>query len=137
MLTEQLGQLCSTAITQAAATSDLELCLGEATVAAALDRAVTLVSVDAEVLPGIVGRFPARPDLILGSLVLTLSGQLADHFRRLAAVNPAAYEPDLTRSLNNLSFRLGETGRRDDADRARREALELQRPDDDQPPLQA
>ena len=36
-------------------------------------------------------------------------------YRRLAAANPAAYEPDLATSLNNLSVRLGEAGRRDGA----------------------
>ncbi len=36
-------------------------------------------------------------------------------FRRLAAGNPAAYEPDLAMSLNNLSNRLAEAGRREEA----------------------
>ena len=31
-------------------------------------------------------------------------------YRRLAAANPAAYEPDLAMSLNNLSIRLAEAG---------------------------
>ena len=33
--------------------------------------------------------------------------------RRLAAANPAAHEPDLAMSLNNLSNRLAEAGRRE------------------------
>ena len=43
-----------------------------------------------------------------------------------AAANPAAYEPALARSLNNLSNRLAEAGRREDADPARSEAAEVQ-----------
>ena len=35
-------------------------------------------------------------------------------YRRLAAGNPAAYEPDLASSLNNLSIRLADAGRRDE-----------------------
>jgi hypothetical protein len=45
----------------------------------------------------------------------------------LAAANAAAYEPDLAMSLNNLSLRLAEAGRRDEAERARQEAAELER----------
>ena len=54
-------------------------------------------------------------------------------YRQLAAVNPAAYEPDLAFSLNNLSIRLAEAGRQEDADRARREALERQPAEEDEP----
>ena len=45
--------------------------------------------------------------------------------RRLAAANPAAYEPDLATSLNNLSIRLADAGRRDESERASWEASEL------------
>lgn len=40
--------------------------------------------------------------------------------RRLAAANPAAYEPNLAISLNNLSTLLADAGRRDEAQRAGR-----------------
>jgi len=46
-------------------------------------------------------------------------------YRRLAAANPAAYEPDLARSLNNLSNRLAEAGRNAEAEQARQDADEL------------
>ena len=46
-------------------------------------------------------------------------------YRRLAATNPAAYEPDLASSLNNLSNRLADAGRREEAERVSREASEL------------
>ena len=45
--------------------------------------------------------------------------------RRLAGANAAAYEPALAMSLNDLSNRLAEAGRRDEAERANREAAEL------------
>ena len=43
--------------------------------------------------------------------------------RRLAAANAAAYEPDLAMSLNNLSVRLAEAGRRDEGLTAIEEAV--------------
>lgn len=46
-------------------------------------------------------------------------------YRRLAAANPAAYEPDLAQSLNNLSIRLVEAGRRDEAERVWEEVAQL------------
>jgi hypothetical protein len=43
----------------------------------------------------------------------------------LASANAAAYERDLAISLNNLSVRLAEAGRRDGAERAAREASDI------------
>ena len=48
-------------------------------------------------------------------------------YRRLAAANAVAYEPDLALSLNNLSVDLAKAGRRDEAERARQEAAEIER----------
>ena len=45
--------------------------------------------------------------------------------RRLAAANPAAYEPDLASLLNNLSIDLAEAGRNTEAEQARQDADEL------------
>ena len=45
----------------------------------------------------------------------------------MAAANPAAYEPDLAMSLNNLSGRLGDAGRRDEGLAAIEEAVEVYR----------
>jgi hypothetical protein len=47
--------------------------------------------------------------------------------RRLAAGNPAAYEPDLARSLKHLSIRLAAAGRGEEADRAGQEVAEIER----------
>jgi hypothetical protein len=46
---------------------------------------------------------------------LTATEQAIEIHRRLAAANPAAFEPDLARSLTNLGVRLSELGRREEA----------------------
>jgi tetratricopeptide (TPR) repeat protein len=48
-------------------------------------------------------------------------------YRRLAAANPARFEPDLARSLNNLSNRLSEIGNVAEALAAITEAVEVYR----------
>ncbi|MFJ5273811.1 tetratricopeptide repeat protein, partial [Streptomyces sp. NPDC088358] len=47
--------------------------------------------------------------------------------RQLAAARPDAFLPDLASSLNNLSIRLGELGRREDALTAIEEAVTANR----------
>ena len=58
---------------------------------------------------------------------LTASQDAVDIHRRLAAANPAAYEPDLATSLNNLSVDLADAGRRDEALTAIQDAVEIRR----------
>ncbi|MDH2394172.1 tetratricopeptide repeat protein, partial [Streptomyces sp. HNM0663] len=58
---------------------------------------------------------------------LTATQEAVDVYRRLAAGNPAAYEPDLAGSLSNLGNRLSEVGRRDEALTATQEAVEIRR----------
>ncbi|MYZ38062.1 tetratricopeptide repeat protein [Streptomyces sp. SID4917] len=48
-------------------------------------------------------------------------------FRRLVTENPAFYEPDLARSLSNLSNRLSQAGRRGEALSASEQAVEIRR----------
>lgn len=48
-------------------------------------------------------------------------------YRRLTETNGAAYEPELASSLNVLSIRLGQAGRRDDALTAIEEAVRVRR----------
>jgi tetratricopeptide (TPR) repeat protein len=48
-------------------------------------------------------------------------------YRQLAADRPAAFNPDLAMSLNNLSNRLSDLGHREDALTAIQEAVELYR----------
>lgn len=67
---------------------DLDLLLGDTTLAAALDRAVTVVEPDPAVLPTVVNALPLRGDLVLNPLALTLTTQLTSQYRRLAAELP-------------------------------------------------
>ncbi|MFV2099449.1 tetratricopeptide repeat protein, partial [Micromonospora sp. LOL_014] len=57
----------------------------------------------------------------------TATVEAADIYRRLATVNPAAYEPELAASLNNLSVDLSEAGRRDEALDATVESVTIRR----------
>jgi tetratricopeptide (TPR) repeat protein len=47
--------------------------------------------------------------------------------RRLAGVNPAAFDPDLASALNNLGMMLSDLGRREEALAATTEAVEIRR----------
>ncbi|QTD96411.1 tetratricopeptide repeat protein [Streptomyces cyanogenus] len=67
------------------------------------------------------------PSRILAPLALRLAGALAQANHRLAQDNPAAYEPELARSLSNLSIRLAEVGRRSEALTAAEDAVEIRR----------
>ena len=127
VLCDQLAGLCKLAVQQAASETDLELMLGDSTLAAALIGAISVTDATPDDLAAIVDRLPPRSDLILGPLALALTDRLATHHRRLAAANPAAYEPALATSLNNLSVRLGEAGRRDEGLTAIEEAVTVYR----------
>ncbi|MEA2188304.1 MAG: hypothetical protein QOK16_3315 [Solirubrobacteraceae bacterium] len=127
ILSSQLSALCELAVALAATETNLDLLLGDTTLAAALNRAVTVVEPDPSVLAGVLDALPQRSDLVLGPLALTLTSQLTNHVRRLAAANAAAYEPALAMSLNNLSLRLAEAGRRDEGLAAIEEAVEVYR----------
>ncbi len=126
VLSGALGRLCAAAADQARSEADLELLLDGTTVARAIERAVVVVPVDPSVLPAALNSLPPRADLVLGPLALTLTAQATEVHRRLAAGNPAAYEPDLAASLNNLSVRLAEAGRRDESETARSESNEIE-----------
>jgi tetratricopeptide (TPR) repeat protein len=54
--------------------------------------------------------------------------QAVEVYRALAAARSEAFRPDLARSLNNLSNRLAELGRREDALSAIEEAVRLLAP---------
>jgi len=74
----------------------------------------------------LVGRLPERSTSLAG-LAATLTGQAVDHGRQRAATDPNAALPDLARSLNNLSLRLADLGRREDALAAIEEAVDIRR----------
>lgn len=67
--------------------------------------------------------FP-RSNTVLSHLAVTLTSQLTDHYRGLAAADPAGFEPDLATALNNLGIRLSNLGRREPAPAATEEAVE-------------
>ena len=122
----RIGELCRTAVEQASGTDAARLLRAGTTVAAALESLVSVAPPDPRRLPDVLNNFP-RSNTLLGNLVLTLTSQLTDHYRRLAAANPAAFEPDLARSLNHLGIRLSNLGRREPALQATEEAVEIRR----------
>ncbi len=127
ILSRQFERLCNVAITQAATTTDRELIYGDATVAAAINRAITAIKVDPTVMAAAMNRMPPRPDLILNPLALTLTSQVVDQQRHLTTIHPVAYEPSLAISLNNLSNRLANAGRGAEGLAAIQESVEVYR----------
>ncbi|MGN7200335.1 tetratricopeptide repeat protein, partial [Arthrobacter sp. SAFR-044] len=92
---------------------------------AVLDRAL-----QAAPQPGLaanlVDRLPPR-SIILAPLALTLAKQSVDHYRHLITNQPEDSVPDLALSLSNLSVRLGDLGRLEEALKAAEEATGLYR----------
>ncbi|MCA1657432.1 MAG: tetratricopeptide repeat protein [Actinobacteria bacterium] len=58
---------------------------------------------------------------------LAASTQAVEIYRRLAATDPAAFEPDLARALTNLGADLSDLGRLPDALAATIQALDIRR----------
>ncbi|MGH4010806.1 MAG: tetratricopeptide repeat protein [Pseudonocardiaceae bacterium] len=58
---------------------------------------------------------------------LAATTEAVEVYRRLAGVNPAAFEPDLASALNNLGMMLSNLGRREEALAATTEAVEIRR----------
>ena len=56
---------------------------------------------------------------------LAATEETAEIRRRLAKANPAAFEPDLALTLNNLGVHLAETGRREDGLAASEQAAQV------------
>ena len=56
-----------------------------------------------------------RHSIQLAELATTLISQQTDHYRKLAGTRPDEFSPRLARSLNNLSKRLADLGRREEA----------------------
>jgi tetratricopeptide (TPR) repeat protein len=127
ILTDSLPALCDLAGAQAAGTTDLATLLGDSTLAAALERAASVIAVDPAVLPAILDSLPQRPTLSLGSLGLSLSAQLLANLRHAADHDPQLHTPTLAAVLNNQSNRLSEMGRHEDALTAIEEAVTIRR----------
>ena len=92
----------------------------------ALDTALDTAAPGPEVLQAATAALP-RPSRTLAPLALRLNHGLSTAYRRLAAANPDAYEPDLAMALNNLSVRFGEVGRQAEGLAASEEASTLRR----------
>ncbi|MFJ7272000.1 tetratricopeptide repeat protein, partial [Streptomyces sp. NPDC099050] len=67
------------------------------------------------------------PSRVTAPLALKLTTAVTQANRQLAALDPAAYEPDLATSLSNLGVRLADVGRRAEALTAAEQAVEVYR----------
>ncbi|HEX5289590.1 MAG TPA: tetratricopeptide repeat protein [Streptosporangiaceae bacterium] len=90
-----------------------------------LDLALTLIPRPAAAA-ALVGRLPDR-STGLAAFAATLAGQAVDHHRHQAAAGRDLTAGDLARALNELSTRLADLGRREDALAAIEEAVEVYR----------
>jgi len=77
-----------------------------------------------EAAAALVSQFPEQ-SIGLAALAATLASQAVGHYRQLAAARPDAFFPDLAMAVANLSVRLSELGRREDALTAAEEAVLL------------
>ncbi|MFJ7148939.1 tetratricopeptide repeat protein [Streptomyces sp. NPDC100445] len=81
---------------------------------AALDALTTDPSATPDDLDGLRALFPRSSRRLAGTAV-RLARTIAGHYRALAQADPGAYLPTLARVLNDLSVRLVEVGRREEA----------------------
>ena len=93
------------------------------TLAAALTELVKVCPPDPAGLPAILDDLPARPERALRPLASVLTQQTETYFRRLAETDPDDHLPNLAVALNNLSVRLADQGRHDEATVANTEAV--------------
>ena len=126
ILTAHLERLCTIAATQAAQTTDLHGLLTGTTIANALDQAVSTIHPDHTVLLAALNVLPPRADVVLNGLALTLTEELVNALRVYASED-STYEPDLASSLNNLSIRLSDVRRHDEAVTAIEAAVAIRR----------
>ncbi|MEE1821571.1 tetratricopeptide repeat protein [Streptomyces sp. BE20] len=90
---------------------------------AALDAITGDSSTPPHRLAGLYGLLPHASQR-LASTAARLCHQLVEHHRTLAATDPGVHLPDLAMTLNNLSVRLAEVGRRDEGLTAIEEATD-------------
>ncbi|MEV6125139.1 tetratricopeptide repeat protein, partial [Streptomyces sp. NPDC052077] len=88
----------------------------------ALDTLTTDPTIEIKQLTTLQARFP-RFTRRLARTAVHLAQTITSRYRALAKANPDAYLPNLATSLNNLSNRLGEVGRRAEGLTAAEEAL--------------
>ena len=90
----------------------------------ALDTALDVAAPGPEALQAATAALP-YPSRTLARLALRLAKELAAAYRDLAEEDPEMYEPALAVSLNNLSLRYAEVGRREEAWAASEEAASV------------
>ncbi|MER6452490.1 tetratricopeptide repeat protein [Streptomyces sp900105245] len=92
----------------------------------ALTRIARAPDTTLDTLRQLSNRLP-HPSQNLAETAALLAQRLADDYRALTATDPDTFLPDLAMSLNNLSVRLGELGRHEDALAAIEEAVTVRR----------
>ncbi|MFB7675809.1 tetratricopeptide repeat protein [Kitasatospora purpeofusca] len=92
----------------------------------ALDTLTTRPDTPLDTLTTINGHLPQTSHR-LAPTAARLTHTITDRYRTLAATDPDTYLPDLATSLNNLSVRLGEVGRRAEGLAAVEEAVAIRR----------
>jgi tetratricopeptide (TPR) repeat protein len=127
VLNSDVPRLCGAAAAQAASATRDELLLGDATVAATLERVLGLVTLDARAWAGAHDALPQRPDVIITPLGLTVIANAVEALRPLAREDPGRYLAILDAGLNNLSNRLVEMGRYEESLAAMQEAIPISR----------
>jgi tetratricopeptide (TPR) repeat protein len=126
ILSAQLTSLCELAVAEATTKGGRDLLYGNTTtVAAALDRAIGSIDVDAAALSKAVDSLPPYPNIVLGPLAVSLGTQLVESRRPLAASD--ADRAALAIALDVLAIRLAEVGRRPEGLEASEEAVAIYR----------
>ncbi|HKT82285.1 MAG TPA: hypothetical protein VJQ84_00455, partial [Solirubrobacterales bacterium] len=127
VLGAELGRLCLAAVNQAQDEVNDDVLYGKAvTLAAVLDKAISVTKVDRDALLSALRVMPTEPNLVLNPLALTLTLQLVGRLRRLAEVD-GAVRFDLARALNDLSVCLAYVGRNSEGRAAIEESIEIYR----------
>ncbi|MFI1030547.1 tetratricopeptide repeat protein [Streptomyces sp. NPDC020951] len=91
-----------------------------------LNAALDTVPLHIDAVEQVTAAVPARMP-ILGDLGLQLTDVLVSTYRQLVCEDPAAFAPDLARSLSNLGLALGDMGRRAEALTAAEQAVAVYR----------
>jgi tetratricopeptide (TPR) repeat protein len=125
-LSARVEALCELAIEQSTSTTNVSLLLGDGTLAAAIERVVRTIAIEATPLALALDHVrPHLPNLVLSPLALSLSQQLIAQLRRTVDDDP---NPSLLAlALNDGAILLGEVGRVDEAIAAIAEAVALRR----------
>ncbi|WP_461189929.1 tetratricopeptide repeat protein [Arthrobacter sp. Z4-13] len=123
ILSAELERLCRIAVAEATSATNLSTISGP-TVAGSLERAVSVIAVDSDVLPGAIDTIPSQPNVLLDGLALVLSQQL-EKKARTSANGDSTTIPFLAWALLELSLRLSARGYWQEAIKATEEALSI------------